>query len=359
MAPTRTIEFIRVYMSVRTDHRIHRVARQVKLPFTDVLGRLVLLWMFAREQDSEFMTRDEADFALVDEDGVLGICSALVAHGLIDLVDEKSLRAHGIRDEIEEEVNRRMALIDKGAKSGQSRRLKSSLQNGRSDNLSSTSGQSQLDLSSTSGQPEVERANLSHQRSFLSGETRSEKIKDLGDLNKNVVSADSGAISEVDPQNGGDLTSKTQQSAGQEPFRGRRVGTSGLPSEALRLGRSIVDYITTATSGGKPPNRSERYNNDASLRNARHLNTLHVTRGIDWTDIEHMIAWVQDNPFWSATILSGHGLAKNWDRLYMQRLRSTTNGHANGSSNGHHPTTNRGRVEPMPPEAFGDGDVEL
>lgn len=354
MAPARTIEYIRVFSSVRHDTRIEHVAHQTGLSYTDVLGRLVLLWMFAHQQASEFVAREDAELALRDS-AELDLLSVLVKRNLVDEIDAQTVRVHGVRDEIESQINRSESLSSNGVKSGQSRRKQAELQK-------RTNVQQGFDLGSTPVRQMLNQQigqTTPHGVFFRSSESRSEEIKHLGVLTKSSVLDDAGAISETDPQNDSGPGPKTQQSSSQEPFQARGDRPTGIPDDAMRLGEQMVDWLTNQHGVATVRIRNARNKSAQRVHNARSIHKLHVSYGIDWLEIEQVIDWVQNHPFWSTTVITGRGLLQHWERIALQRARSTTNGHTNGHNGKHAPTTNRGRIEPMPPEAFGDGDVDV
>lgn len=106
--------------SVASDPRFKLVATDIGKPWREVIGSCFLLWLACYERRSDRLPIDEADLA----SQVDGFSRALAARGLADIIDEKTVRIHGVKERIKFLKRQRTRGSSGGKKSGESRRSK-------------------------------------------------------------------------------------------------------------------------------------------------------------------------------------------------------------------------------------------
>jgi hypothetical protein len=93
-----------------------------------------------------------------------------------------------------------------------------------------------------------------------------------------------------------------------------------LPSaEALSAAARLMARIIANSPNSTQAKVSEAKRQATVIKWADVMRLLHDIDGHSWTDIDDLIDWCQDDPFWKSNILSGAALREKWDQLLARK----------------------------------------
>lgn len=99
-----------------------------------------------------------------------------------------------------------------------------------------------------------------------------------------------------------------------------------LPDQAYTLSHLLLGMIKTNHPTGRIAKAPERVQSATALRWADPIDKLQRIDGFTWGEIEGMIVWCQRDSFWRTVILGADNLRDKWDQMAAQRGRSRGGG---------------------------------
>jgi hypothetical protein len=111
----------------------------------------------------------------------------------------------------------------------------------------------------------------------------------------------------------------------EEPAERKKLSRESLPKEALQVAEAMAKHLHERDPGSRKlqPNSPER--EKAVIAWADAIRLLHERDGRGWPLIAEVWRWARNDGFWSANILSGQTLRKQFDKL-VQAMKRPVNG---------------------------------
>ncbi|HUS27571.1 MAG TPA: hypothetical protein VMZ53_03660 [Kofleriaceae bacterium] len=313
--------------------RIKRMARRLSkrhdrgIHHTEVLGRLIGVWMLCYSRRSPVLRADDVDIA-ADLDG---FAEAMITDEMADTTHaEDMIHVRGVSD--------RIAFLERQTERGR----KGGRVAGRGPEQQAQARLFAEDEALAKRVLERTQANAKrHQERTLSERLRSPQAYSPDQAPDQALALDqdhvptrgAGDVQQRqagDPEKGSGLPvasakpSDPTETAPETENRATGKPPREVPVEAVTLANVLLGQICSNHPSGRAAKMPPKVAEVTALRWAETIDKLHRIDKFSWGEIEGMITWSQRHSFWRTVILGADNLRDKWDQMAAQRNRGAT-----------------------------------
>lgn len=310
--------------------RIRRMARRLSkthgrtIHHTEILGRLIGVWMLCYSRRSPVLRADDVDIT-ADLDG---FADAMVSEEMGDTTHaENMIHVRGVSD--------RIAFLERQSERGK-----------RGGHAPRETTQSRLFADDEALAKRVlERTQANAKRA--AERTPSERLRSpqanspAPDLDlapdlapdhvprrgtsrpENGNAENPSQLAQDDAKGNGPADTAPEPEDAPQRKPAREVADQAVTLAHLLMGTIIANHPT-----GRIAKAPQRVKDATALRWAEPIDKLQRLDGMTWGEIEGMIMWCQRDTFWRGVILGGDNLRDKWDTMAAQRSRPARGGGA-------------------------------